>query len=238
LKLANYESALLNREIEVYPFFKYIISNMPDYVKNTSLYLKLLKGKSIVNKSEDTSDVYIVIKGSLIVVNEFESGKTFEPVKIYDSDFIGVVEAILDIPEFISTVQAISPVEYIKIPKDIFLKWIKDNNSICNKVLYSVCKNFSHNMIESGEGRVLDSLYLLTSYILKNASFDKRTEQYYIPETRQKTSVRTGINLRTMYRYINKLKSLNIITVKNRKITYSENQKEILIKYNSNLRNK
>ena len=239
MNLKDYESAFIKtKKLGENMFLDTIRTNMPDYVKNNSEYLKLPKNKIFINKSDPVKYAYIVIYGDLVVVNEFESGKTFEPVKLYQSDFIGVVEVLLDYEEFISTVQCSTAVEFIRIPKKQFIRWLKDSNTISNLVLRSVCMNFSQSMTESGKHILLDSMYLFINHILKNASLTSNKTLYILNETRQKSAIRTGINLRTLYRYVNKLKDMNYISIYNQHIGFSESQKTKLIDFSLSLRDK
>ena len=237
MKTRDYESAfILGNLKDKNPFLNDIFTQMSVDVKNNSRVLNLEVNDSICRKGDETNYVFIVLKGELVVINEFESGKIFEPVTIQHSDFIGVVEAMLQYDDYISTVSATEDVEYIRIPKDIFLTWIQNNTRISNLVLESVCKNFSQNMQESGEQVLLDSMYLFIGRILKHAK--KEGNLFVLSETREKTAIRTGINLRTLYRYIKKLKQMNYIVTHQRKIAFTNDQKEKLFIYNQALRNK
>lgn len=237
MKTIDYESAFIFNDLQnINPFLKDIFKQMSSDVKNNSRVLNLNVNDSICRKGDEAKYVFIVLKGELVVINEFESGKVFEPVTIQHSDFIGVVEAMLYYDDYISSVSATEDVEYIQIPKDIFLSWVRNNTRISNLVLESVCKNFSQNMQESGEQVLLDSMYLFIGRILKYAK--KEGTLYILHETREKTAIRTGINLRTLYRYIKKLKQMNYIETHQRRIAFNDQQKEKLSIYNQELRNK
>lgn len=218
-------------------FFTTIKNNMPNYIIDGSFLGVLKKDEAIVLNSYPVNDVFIILSGELVVVNEFESGKIYEPVAIYNNDYIGVVEVILDYKEYISTVIATSEVTFVKIPKELFKRWIKEYPMISYHVLESVCKNFSLNMRGSGEQILLDGMYLLLSHILNNAQYDSGMNLFVLKESRDKTAKRTGINIRTLYRYIKKLKSTNYICLHQKRIAYSSEQKERLQRYSSQLRN-
>ncbi len=219
-------------------FLKTILGNMPDYVKKDASLEHLDIDEPIVRTSYPVRDAFIILKGELVVVNEFESGKVYEPVAIYNDDFVGVVEVILDRDEFISTVSATSRVDYIRVPAATFKRWIKENSDISFIVLKSVCSNFSMNMTDAGEQIVLDSMYLLVTHIVKNAKYISHEKIYYLDENRDKTAKRTGINIRTLYRYIKKLKALNYISLHKKRISFSEDMKSKLVDYSITLRNK
>ena len=98
-------------------FINALISNMPHSIKEVAQVVKLKKGATIVKKDDPIDFVYITLSGEVSVVNEFESGKIFEPVVIKPNDFMIVVESILDMKEIITTNTAKTDVEIIKIPK-------------------------------------------------------------------------------------------------------------------------
>lgn len=236
MAISGNESAFINTKNN--HFFKTILENMPDYVKRDASLEHANIDEPIVRTSYPVRDAFIILYGELVVVNEFESGKVYEPVAIYNNDFVGVVEIVLDSEEFISTVSATTKVEYLKIPKETFKRWIKENSTMGYMVLESVCSNFSKNMTDAGEQIVLDSMYLLVSHIIKNSKHSVKDSIYFLDETRDKTAKRTGINIRTLYRYIKKLKQLNFISLSKKKIAFNEDMKEKLIDYSITLRNK
>lgn len=240
MNITSYEQHLRNRGIvrENDSFINALISYMPHSIKEVAQVVQVKKNTEIVKKDDPVDFVYITLQGEIAVVNEFESGKVFEPVVIYPNDFMVVVEAILGMDEIITTNTAKTDVEIIKIPKKLFLYWLDKSPEITRMVLDSVCLNFKHNMKVSGEGVLLDSMYLFISHMLNNAVHDKDNQCYTLAETREKTAIRTGINLRTLYRHIKRLKEDHYISNKHQKICFDEKQKARLFKYNQELRNK
>lgn len=240
MKIIEYENLILsgNSNKESDGFVLEIISLMPNYVKDSSEVVTRNSGALLYEKDEPITHIYITVDGEISIVNEFESGKIFEPVILHHSDFTGVVEAILGMDEIISTNIAKTDVTYIKVPKQIFLKWLDDSHKITRYVLNSVSTNFKKNMAESGESVILDSMYLLVSYLLRNTNHDNLTNFYVLHETRERTSIRTGINIRTLYRHIKKLRQDGLITMQNRNIAFSDTQKMHLYDYYLQLRNK
>lgn len=219
-------------------FINEIIALMPQYVKDESTFVRKRKGSILVHKSDPAIYAYITISGDISVVNEFESGKIFEPVVIPHSNFLGVVEIILDMKEIISTNLAKTDIEYIQIPKKVFLKWLDESHEATRYVLKCISSNFRNNMKESGENIILDSMYLVVSHLLKFAKYSESKKLYVLAETRENTSVRTGVNLRTLYRHIKKLKLEGYCSSQYRSIIYDENQKIRLNDYYLLLRNK
>jgi CRP/FNR family cyclic AMP-dependent transcriptional regulator len=236
MALRKNESAFITMKNNT--FLNTILENMPDYVQDLASFEEISEDTPIVRTSYPVTDAFVILEGELVVVNEFESGKVYEPVTISYDDFVGVVEVVLNREEFISTVVATSKVKYIKIPKDIFKKWLKDNALISYLVLESVAKNFSMNMTFAGEQILLDSMYLLVNHIVNFSKYDEQKKMFYLQETREKTAKRTGINIRTLYRYLKKLKRLNYIFMDKKRISFDKSMKEKLIDYSILLRNK
>jgi CRP/FNR family cyclic AMP-dependent transcriptional regulator len=236
MAISKNESAFINSINN--DFVNTLFANMPDYVKMDASIESIGKEQAIVRTSYPVNDAFVILKGELIVINEFESGKIYEPVSIFENDFVGVVEVVLEQEEFISTVSAVEKVTYIRIPKKTFIRWIQENGIVSYMVLKSVSNNFSINMTNAGEQIVLDSMYLLVNHIIKNATYKSDNNLYVLIESRDKSAKRTGINIRTLYRYIKQLKSLNYISLHNKRIAFNEAQKNQLINYSVYLRNK
>ena len=215
-------------------FITPIINLMPSYVKKESSFITLEKGETLLYKGQKPSSVFIIVSGEMSVVNEFESGKVYEPVIVKHSNFSAVVEAILDYDEIIATNIANTKVELIQIPIKCFKQWLKESHKITTIVLQNVSRNFIKNMTLSGENVLLNSKYLFTAHLLNNALYDGNL--YVMNETREKTAKRTGINLRTLYRYIKEFKNKGFIDVKGRKIFFTEQQRDQLHNYYQKLR--
>lgn len=219
-------------------FLDTLFEHMPDFVQSNASIVHIGKNQRIVRDSYPVEDAFIIVKGELVVVNEFESGKIYEPVVLYENDFLGVVEVVLGQEEYISSVAATTDVVAISISKDVFIKWLKSNSYISYMVLQSVSKNFAINMTDAGDQIVLDSMYLLVNHILKNAVYKEENSIFILHESRDKTATRTGINIRTLYRYIKKLKQLDYIFLQSKRIAFTAAQKKVLLEYSVILRNK
>lgn len=236
MAIVRNESAFIN--VEKTDFLNILLNNMSDNIKSSVSIESLKKDERLISTAYPVNDAFAIIQGELVVVNEFESGKVYEPVVIYANDFVGVVEVVLDQKEFISSVTATSDVIFLRIPKEIFKKWIKENGKISYLVLQSVSKNFSINMTDAGEQIVLDSMYLLVNHIIKNSIQKQLNTPFILNESRDKTAKRTGINIRTLYRYIKKLKFMNLISLKQKRISFDFEQKQRLVEFSVSLRNK
>ncbi len=213
-----------------------LINMMPNYIKRNSIVKSYKKNDVIYRKDEETTFVTYVLEGSYIVVNEFESGKIYEPIILHKNDFIGVVEVVMNFSNIISTITANEDLQIFRFPAKDFKKWMDESFELTRMVLEAVSKNFFGNMRISGEGIILDTKYQFISHILQNASM---VDDYYeLNESREKTSKRTGINIRTLYRHIKELKDNNMITTKGRRIQFDENGHEELYNLYKNLRNK
>lgn len=213
-----------------------LISIMPKYIKQTSKYLKIRKNDFLYHKSEEFKYVYYVVIGSFSVVNEFESGKMYEPVILPDHDFIGVVEVIHGMKEIISTIIANEDAEVFQFEREKFFQWMNESHELTKWVLHAVSRNFIQNMKVSGENVILDSRYLLVKHIISNAQ--PKEDMFVLDEPREKTSVRTGVNIRTLYRHLNEMKDKGFISTQGRKIIYNRDQHNKLVEYYNQLRNK
>ena len=215
---------------------KTVIELMPEYIINNSRCLEYKKPSNLLTKGDNVTFVYYVVSGSFNVVNEFESGKIYEPVVLNDSDFIGVVEAVRNMKTIISTISVRDNAMVFQFDKELFLRWINESHGITKILLDSVSSNFTQNMVESGEAIILDLRYALINHLLKHAV--KFNDVYLMDESREKTSIRTGINIRTLYRHIKELRNSNLISTKGRKIFFNDSQKDLLYTLHQDLRNK
>lgn len=215
---------------------KELIDAMPQYIKQNSYVKSFKRNEFLYHKEEETNHVYYVIEGSYVVVNEFESGKIYEPIILHNNDFIGVVEVIMNFENIITTIVANEDMTVFQFSSRDFNKWLNESHELNKIVLKAVSTNFIKNMKMSGEGIILDTKYLLISHLLQNSTPTK--DGYELDESREKTSKRTGINLRTLYRHIKELKNQDLVISSGRKLRFDEVMKENLYTLYIDLRNK
>jgi CRP-like cAMP-binding protein len=215
-------------------FTNKILSLIPHNLKERCKIVTYKKGDRLVEMQTTVQFIDIIVEGSFHVINEFESGRSYEPLGTYESDFIGVVEAITNTNEYFANVRAKQDSKVIRMERPDFMNWINSSHAAMSLVLESVCKNFKLTMQHSGEEMVLNSMYIFVRHLLRTSI--KLRGVFLLDEGREITSQRTGINIRTMYRHINKLKELGYVSIEKRRISYTESQKELLLTYYEELR--
>lgn len=211
------------------------LNMMPKFVKIQSEIVTMNKKDILYQKGEVPNYSYFIISGEITVVSEFESGRIYEPIILRDDDITGFVEAILDKQEILSTNITTTDVELIRVPNNVVKKWLSESAEFTNYLLKKVSEYFYTNMEWSGQNVILGSKYLFVNYLLNHAKPDET--MYILNETREKTAKRTGINLRTLYRYINEFKELDIITTQGRKIIFTTEGHNQLVDLYMQLRN-
>lgn len=236
MNIEKYKQTLTSNKMNNPEKLNVILKNMPSYIKQNGSFKIYKKSELLYEKSEDVNYVYYIIRGSFVVVNEFESGRIYEPVILYGDDFIGAVEAIIGKPDVISTIVANETSEVLRFKTEDFKRWLKENHDLTRVVLHSVSVNFTKNMVESGEQIILNTRYLMVNHLLQQST--KQDDLNILDESRDKTSIRTGINIRTLYRHIRELKEQKLIDTKGRKVYFTDTQKEHLLDFMKELRNK
>ncbi len=236
MNIEKYKQTLTLSSSTIDHNLKEFLTDMPNYIRQNSVYKKFKAKEVLFEKSEEYKYVYYIISGSFVVVNEFESGRIYEPVILYSDDFIGVVEAIVKKQEIISTIIANEQSEVLGFRKDDFIKWIGENHNITKIVLNSISISFTKNMVESGEQIILNTRYLLLSHLIQQSVM--KDDIFLLDESREKTSIRTGINIRTLYRHIKELKQKGLVDTRGRKVFFNDSQRQNIFDLMTELRNK
>ena len=105
----------------------YYIDTCPDFIKHKFINIKFNTFDKILKQNDKPSFVYIIKKGK-VKVYSLTPTKLKYLERIYcEYEIFGELEAFIDKP-ILNYVEALEPCEVIKIPKEYFLEWIKEDS--------------------------------------------------------------------------------------------------------------
>ena len=91
MNIEKYKQTLTSKNVKIDSSLQSLLDIMPNYILQHSIYKKLDANEVLFEKGDLFNYVYYISSGSFVVVNEFESGRIYEPVILYSKDYIGVV---------------------------------------------------------------------------------------------------------------------------------------------------
>lgn len=216
--------------IKKYPAVKDIISDIPEDIK---ISVKNFKAKTIVVKEYDKVDkVLILCSGSMIVFNEFESGDIMTISELEPSGFIGEIETLAGLDEYVCTVSAISDCTMISMLPADFIRWFNESDSLAREIAKRISIRNCTQAREIGSLKYYNANYQIGAYLMQLAGpYIAKGKNAEIKITRAELAHRRGISERTVNRVISKLKGLNMISVQYGMILISNEQYKRLVQW-------
>ena len=179
---------------------------------------KYNKGNLIANEGAKSLYFYYLIEGELVVYNFTPEGKEFLQHKVKEKNFFGEPAVLLEKP-FPGNVEVTSDfAEILKIKREIFLHYLKNNPEWCIEFTKSIAEK---SIIKSNS---LKNIVLLNpeDRILKqfNDYKEGNDEKMIIDLTRKELSNMTGLRIETIIRTIKKMEKEGKLEIKNGKVFY------------------
>ncbi|AIO19170.1 DNA-binding transcriptional activator YeiL [Candidatus Izimaplasma bacterium HR1] len=215
-----------------------LLNSFDDDILHRCKIVTIKKNHTLLKMGDNIEYMYIIVHGQTRVVNVFENGKLYEPVLINDNEIIGTMEILQNYPTYISSIYTTYDTKLIRITKQDTLKLLNENLLFTKLILKCISKDFFNQSFHQGEKLIQNSMFLLVDYLLRQVETSRDKKITTITNTREVISNRTGINLRTLYRNIKRLRELELLDVIDRKIVIKENQSKQLYKYYDRLRGK
>ncbi|SCP97976.1 cAMP-binding domain of CRP or a regulatory subunit of cAMP-dependent protein kinases [Anaerobium acetethylicum] len=173
--------------------------------------LKIQKGETIFRGGNELQYVYIIFRGTATISSSNIKGDEMNVVFAEQGTMIGEVETIIGLEWRIFNASAFTECVLFAIPHVVFRKWSDQDVDVCRKLnhmfaqkLYKVASAAVHYNQAKAEIRL--KLFLIYHGEGK------------VKETREELAKVCGVNVRTIYRIIEKMENDGFINIKNGKI--------------------
>lgn len=187
------------------------------------------KGDTLIYQKDPINYFYFLLNGRLSAVNQITWNSDNVIDYLEPLDMVGLIEYLNHINFYTAYVVADTKAVLYKIRKDLFEQIIKNNTDLCYKTLFLLGKIAGSNMHRAEARRLFHPLDMLGHYLFLESQAHL---PYVCPITRNILAEKLHINLRTLYRYLNTLHSMDYIEIKHGKICIShENFKKLESRY-------
>ena len=119
-----------------------------DFIKNNFSFEKFNTFDKILVQNEKSDFVYIIIKGKVKVYSLTPTGVKYLERIYCEYEIFGELEAFIDKP-ILNYVEAIESCNAIKIPKDLFLKWIEIDREFSLYISIQISEKMYYTSINS-----------------------------------------------------------------------------------------
>jgi CRP-like cAMP-binding protein len=163
---------ILEREQEIYE----VLEHCPYEVLKEFRVIRTRQGEFGLNQGTVYDSFYIVVSGYMRVYVMAENGRKYTFTVYKRGNFIGELEILEHLP-FICSVEAMSDVTLLELPRDTFLKWMSLDRNISD----SVTRCLSREMYQFTKRATAESFY----------SLRHRIGQYLVsaPSTHEKVAI-------------------------------------------------
>ncbi|MCX7710176.1 MAG: Crp/Fnr family transcriptional regulator [Clostridia bacterium] len=215
----------LEELINEQPKLKEILSGMPWEISSRCVLKKFRAGSAIIKKDDTVKYVYLLVKGELRVINEFENGNIYIFGRNLPMSFNGELEALSGEKQYAITLEAVTDCVAICISIDDFNKWMEMDHSALLIVSKELAKKMYPTSSENGNILFRPGLVKVQSYLVKYSNDKiKEGETFQISRNRQQIADEIGISVKTVNRCIKKLKDEGLLSIKKGKVYISKNQ--------------
>lgn len=203
-------------------------ASAPDWLIEACQVVKVEKNDILVRENTLVDTVYFVVDGMFKGVDFRVCGIEYDFMHFDGVYGLGAMELLLEQDYYQTTLEAVVPSTVIKIPRNIFEKWLeidiralKQEAKAVGNYLFAEVRNARLNLFLSGS----DRLVLIFTKLYDENAVDGLLKITY---TRQELSEISGLCVKTVNRSIKKLQEEGLIGREGNKLLVNEKQYERL----------
>lgn len=192
----------------------------PPRVMESTRMLRLKAGDILLREGFAADEVYVLLQGSARVLVHTSAGKMAVVETAQAPHIFGATEAIAEHRLYGATVQAASPVLAARLPMEEYLRAVQSNQEAANVTIHYLAWLAVRNMDKSELKAITRPIDILLRYLYLEAQ--RKELPYTIPFTREDMANELHINLRTLYRYIDRLEEQGFLHLQKAKISIDQ----------------
>lgn len=168
-----------------------------------------------VQKGDIIKRVYLLCSGDMISYNEFENGNIIFVEEMKCESFIGDIETLCGVQEYVCSVSAKTECFLVSISLEDFIHWFETDDYFARHMARRVSMRNCHQASQIGSHKYYNSSYRIATYLLKLAFPQlKMKKDAMLKLTRIELAQTLGLSERTVNRVVKKLVDAKIIYTK------------------------
>ncbi|MGB7605958.1 MAG: Crp/Fnr family transcriptional regulator [Lutisporaceae bacterium] len=219
-QLPNHQQLALNQ----------LFTSMPQSLYQHLHYLEIPARKVLVHEKYPADKVYILLSGSIQVINQKASGEVYAFARFSPLEIFGEFEAFSGSEYYRGTLTSITPCKLLSMNREFFLQWMQQDVAALFSRTCIIARKLT---IQASNERLFFFLSARDRLILHFCEYYEKlasNKVCQIQTTRQQISDEIGFCVKTVNRCIKKLTEENLISLKKRMIIISEKQYKQLTK--------
>ena len=199
------------------------LAAMPDEIRRQSCRKKFSPGESILLKGGEIKHLYVLLKGTVRVSNEFMDGHRYSFTHFSAPSFIGEVEILASQPHYAATVEASTTCDLLAMTSDAFLQWVQSSTAMALLAARIVAEKMYPTANEHGTIKFVPGRQRLVEYLVHSCPPDARIP-FLLRKKRQDIADAIGTSIKTVNRCVAELKAAGSISLVHGKISISRTQ--------------
>ncbi|MBW5447582.1 cyclic nucleotide-binding domain-containing protein [Cohnella sp. CFH 77786] len=212
----------INKDEKIQAF----MAGIPEYIRSKFVPSVFAKDSVVAKKDAQTDHAYLVLKGLLRVVAEFEDGNHYLFAQIKPFSFVSDLEALSE--QTVNAVTVVAAEDSVLLRMDIrdFIRFLKTDHGFLLLVSGSLAKKMFQRSVEMGAGLYKAGLQKVILYLLKRCQEEAPDPRkpLILNQTRPVIASEIGISVKTLNRSLQKLKQAGRIHIARGKIQITEKQ--------------
>ena len=146
---------------------EYPLDKMPAEILRHTTRKIFLPGTAVVSKGGRAEHVYLILKGSIRVSNEFISGQRYTFARLDTMELIGDLEVLASQAVYSATCEATVSCECLSMSAATFMHWMKIDSAFAVAVARQLASKMYPTSNENGRIKFQPSLDRLHDYLCK-----------------------------------------------------------------------
>ena len=202
---------------------EYPLDKMPAEILRHTTRKIFLPGTAVVSKGGRAEHVYLILKGSIRVSNEFISGQRYTFARLDTMELIGDLEVLASQAVYSATCEATVSCECLSMSAATFMHWMKIDSAFAVAVARQLASKMYPTSNEAGRVKFQPSQERFEEYLAKRLG-DIETDLFILHTSRQQIADDIGTSVKTVNRGVTKLKEAGLIGLLHGKITLTREQ--------------
>ena len=190
--------------------------------------IRLNSGQTLVHMLDRVDNVYILCRGTVRTTSHNSAGSTYVIDEYRAPVAFGEMEVISESPFYLGSLTATSGCEFISVPREDYLQWIRSDPEALLTRSRWIIKNLTR---QSGYERSLLTwsgtkrlMYMLSELTRDQIHRGVVEWPFTVRLTRQELADKIGTSTKTVARGIGELKERGMVSVQHGKIVITERQ--------------
>lgn len=201
-----------------------IFEKEADGILQNAYVQEMTRGKKFVTQKEALNAIYILVSGTVSVLEEYTDGNAYVFQENTAPTIFGEMESFADMDCYIASLIAKTDCTFLVISKSDYMHFMRTHKELHMKRMKEDLSSVLQRGHKDRWTLQLQGVERIRLYMIRNYKKTGNNQPYELLTTRQSIADETGLSLKTVQRAMKELKEQGDLTTKGHKILISEQQ--------------